>query len=257
MCIMIPKIAQIPLVSSHPEVYDPCDDSFALVDALLADRANLLEHQPSICMEIGCGSGYVITSLALLLGGNSSAYYIATDINPHAVRVTQETIEAHGCHVELVITDIASGLEKRLNRLVDVLVVNPPYVPTPEEEVGCSGITSSWAGGVNGRDVIDRILPVADKILSDRGWLYLVTLSENNPLDICLQMRRKGYASRIILQRSTQEENLHIIKLWRDSETLLEENECMGLKKTNRVKNMNPIPFPQVSVWGCDSRNNR
>ncbi|XP_073039622.1 uncharacterized protein [Primulina eburnea] len=258
MCKMIPKIAQIRLVSSHPEVYDPCDDSFALVDALLADRTNLLEHQPSICMEIGCGSGYVITSLALLLGSDApSAYYIATDINPHAVRVTQETIEAHGCHAELVITDIASGLEKRLNRLVDVLVVNPPYVPTPEEEVGCSGITSSWAGGENGRNVIDRILPVADKILSDKGWLYLVTLTENNPLEICLQMRRKGYASRIILQRSTQEENLHIIKLWRDSETLLEVNECMGLKKTNDGKIKNPIHFPQFSVWGCDSRKNR
>ncbi|XP_073121456.1 uncharacterized protein [Henckelia pumila] len=258
MCEMIPKIAQIRLVSSHSEVYDPCDDSFALVDALLADRANLLEQQPSICMEIGCGSGYVITSLALLLGSDvPSAHYIATDINPHAVRVTQETIEAHGCHVELVITDIASGLEKRLNRLVDVLVVNPPYVPTPEEEVGSSGITSSWAGGENGRIVIDRILPVADKILSDKGWLYLVTLTENNPLEICLQMRRKGYASRIILQRSTQEENLHIIKLWRDSETLLEVNECMGLKKTNNRKIIDPIPFPQFSLWGCDSRNNR
>ena len=26
------KIAQIRRVSSHPEVYEPCDDSFALVD---------------------------------------------------------------------------------------------------------------------------------------------------------------------------------------------------------------------------------
>ncbi|CAI9761369.1 unnamed protein product [Fraxinus pennsylvanica] len=69
---MLSNIAQIRLVSSHPEVYDPCDDSFALVDALLADRANLLEHRPSICMEVGCGSGYVITSLALMLGKDSS-----------------------------------------------------------------------------------------------------------------------------------------------------------------------------------------
>ncbi|KAK7348816.1 hypothetical protein VNO80_23519 [Phaseolus coccineus] len=214
------RTAQIRLVSSHQEVYEPCDDSFALVDALLADRSNLLEHHPSLCMEIGCGSGYVITSLALILGQEGRGVnYIATDINPHAVEVTRETMEAHGVGAELVITDIAAGLEERLAGLVDIMVVNPPYVPTPEDEVGVEGITSSWAGGENGRSVIDRILPVADRLLSEKGWLYMVTLTANNPSEICHQMRKKGYASRIVVQRSTEEESLHIIKFWRDFDT--------------------------------------
>ncbi|KAK7390130.1 hypothetical protein VNO78_25429 [Psophocarpus tetragonolobus] len=220
----LPRIAQIRLVSSHQEVYEPCDDSFALVDALLADRHSMLEHHPRLCMEIGCGSGYVITSLALILGQEGNGInYIATDINPHAVSVTRETLEAHGVGAELIVTDIASGLEKRLAGLVDVLVVNPPYVPTPEDEVGVEGITSSWAGGENGRSVIDKILPVADRLLSEKGLLYMVTLTANNPSDICHQMRKKGYASKIVIQRSTEEESLHIIKFWRDFNT--DENE--------------------------------
>lgn len=231
------KIAQIRLVSSHPEVYEPCDDSFALVDALLADRTNLLEHQPTICMEIGCGSGYVITSLALILEheGNG-AYYIATDINPHAVRVTRETLEAHGVHAELISTDIASGLEERLAGLVDVMVVNPPYVPTPEDEVGRVGIASAWAGGENGRSVIDKILPIADNLLSDKGWLYMVLLTANNPSEICLQMRGKGYASRIVVQRSTEEESLHIVKFWRDFDIQVEPNEMRLKNRTGQSK---------------------
>nr|GLL19635.1 E3 ubiquitin-protein ligase SPL2 isoform X2 [Ipomoea trifida] len=68
-----------------------------------------------------------------------------------------------------------------------------------DEEVGCEGITSAWAGGENGRTVINKILLVADELLSERGWLYLLTLAANNPLEICLQMRKKGYASRVIL----------------------------------------------------------
>ncbi|GAB4829500.1 hypothetical protein Ancab_019173 [Ancistrocladus abbreviatus] len=214
------RTAQIRLVSSHPEVYEPCDDSFALVDALLSDRTNLLEHQPALCMEVGCGSGYVITSLALILGQEANGiYYFATDINPHAVRATHETLEAHGVHAEVISTDIASGLQKRLAGLVDVMVVNPPYVPTPEYEVGCAGITSAWAGGENGRTVIDKILPIADNLLSDRGWLYMVILSANNPAQLCAQMSKRGYAARIILQRSTEEENLHVVKFWRNSDT--------------------------------------
>lgn len=245
---MLSKIARIQLVSSDPEVYDPCDDSFALVDALLADRANLLAHHPSICMEIGCGSGYVITSLALLLGKEFNSYYIATDTNPRAVRVTHETLEAHGCHAELVNTDIASGLEERLAGCVDVMVVNPPYVPTPEEEVGRDGIASAWAGGENGRSVIDRILPVADKLLSEKGWLYMVTLTANNPLELCLDMKKKGYASRIILQRSTEEESLHIIKFWRDLNSLMEASEYMTVDKTDGVDPESPSKYASCNI---------
>ncbi|KAI3894193.1 hypothetical protein MKX03_003750, partial [Papaver bracteatum] len=47
------RVAQILLVSGHPEVYEPCDDSFALVDALLADRENLVDglKATSFCVD--------------------------------------------------------------------------------------------------------------------------------------------------------------------------------------------------------------
>ncbi|XP_078431675.1 S-adenosyl-L-methionine-dependent methyltransferases superfamily protein [Wolffia australiana] len=215
------SIAQIQLVSSHPEVYEPCDDSFVLVDALLADRSRIIKHQPKICLELGCGSGYVITSLALMLHEESpSTHFFATDINLHAAATTRMTLEAHGVSAEVVATDIASGLQRQLTGLVDVVVVNPPYVPTPEEEVGRAGLAASWAGGENGRRVIDRMLPDIDLLLSKKGWLYMVTLSENNPLEICEFMREKGYGSKILLQRSTQEERLQVIKFWRENGVL-------------------------------------
>jgi release factor glutamine methyltransferase len=92
----------------------------------------------------------------------SGVSYIAIDINPHALRVTLETLDAHGVDADLMCVDnIASGLEKRLSGMVDVMVVNPPYVlPTPNDEADNEGMASAWAGGKIGRSVIDRILPV-------------------------------------------------------------------------------------------------
>ncbi|PIA65625.1 hypothetical protein AQUCO_00100854v1 [Aquilegia coerulea] len=247
------RIAQIKLISRHTEVYEPCDDSFALVDALLADRTNLLEHRPTICMEVGCGSGYVITSLAIMLGQEvEGLHYFATDINPHAVRVTRETLEAHGVHAEVICDNLASGLERRLEGMIDVMVVNPPYVPTPEDEVGIDGIAAAWAGGENGRSVIDRILPVADKLLSHRGWLYMVTLTANNPGEICSNMRKKGYASRIVVQRSTEEESLHVIKFWRDADVQVQAREPIITDRRPPMSIMETLlsQLPQLPFWG-------
>ena len=55
---------------------------------------------------------------------------------------------------------------------VDVLLFNPPYVPTSEEEAAggqAERDTAAWAGGPDGRVVVDRLLPDLGRLLSARG----------------------------------------------------------------------------------------
>ena len=40
-----------------------------------------------------------------------------------------------------------------------VQIFNPPYVPTPDEELSRTDIARAWAGGNRGRVIIDRFLP--------------------------------------------------------------------------------------------------
>ncbi|GAB4840829.1 hypothetical protein Ancab_021589 [Ancistrocladus abbreviatus] len=140
---------------------------------------------------------------------------------------------------------------------MDVMVVNPPYVPTPEHEVGCAGITSPWAGGENGRSITDMILPIGDNLLSDGGWLYMVTLTANNPSQIFAQMRDRGYAARIILQRSTGEDSLHVVKFWPDSQTEIvtqkvATNKAISTKVAESVlSQISRFPF-----WSVDNNVN-
>jgi methylase of polypeptide subunit release factors len=49
--------------------------------------------------------------------------------------------------------NLVDALEDRLFKKVDVLLFNPPYVPTPPEEMLGDGIERSWAGGEKGREV--------------------------------------------------------------------------------------------------------
>lgn len=51
---------------------------------------------------------------------------------------------------------------KRLRHLVDIILFNPPYVPTDTEEILSAqndcGISGSWAGGADGMEITNRLL---------------------------------------------------------------------------------------------------
>lgn len=64
-------------------------------------------------------------------------YRSATDINERAT-TTAEKCAFHNNvpnALYLVRTDLASALEDRLAGQVDILIFNPPYVPTTSDEV--------------------------------------------------------------------------------------------------------------------------
>lgn len=163
-----------------------------------------------ISLEVGAGSGVVSTFLASIVG--PSSLYICTDINPIAASCTLETAVLNKVHIHPVITDLVTGLLPRLNGKVDLLLFNPPYVVTPSEEVESHGIEAAWAGGKNGREVMDRLFPLVPDLLSTGGLFYLVTIKENNPDEILETMKKYGLRGTRVLSRQAGRETLTILK---------------------------------------------
>ena len=131
------------------------EDTFLLLDALESELLELQSLEPTICLEVGSGSGCVITFLGSLLGA-SNALYLSTDVNEKAAIASKSTGTQNHIPIDTIRTDLVSSLLPCLSRKVDVLIFNPPYVVTPSEEVGSLGIEAAWAGGVDGREVVDR-----------------------------------------------------------------------------------------------------
>ncbi|KAM4748385.1 methyltransferase N6AMT1 [Rhinophrynus dorsalis] len=194
------------------DVYDPAEDTFLLIDALEKD-ADELRSRVGICLEVGCGSGVVSAFIASLIG--QKAWYLCTDINPVAALCTLETAQTNKVHIEPIITDLVQGLLPRLQEQIDLLVFNPPYVVTPSEEVGSRGIEAAWAGGRNGREVMDRFFPFVPKLLSATGVFYLLVLKENNPDEIVEKMKTYGVTGSKVLSRQAGRENLSVLKFCR------------------------------------------
>lgn len=207
--------ANVKLTNWGNEVYPPSDDSFALVDAV---DAYLRSLRPSkhLCLEVGCGSGYVITSVVLMLEYlGCQAHGVVTDISPDAAFSTKTTLINHGINaVDVIVADLLSGLSERMAGCVDLVLFNPPYVPTPHDEIMRDGVAKAWAGGIRGREVIDRFLPGVSKLLSPGGRLFMVTVSENDPQGLIQEAAGFGLAGEVVLERKADEELLHIIKMW-------------------------------------------
>jgi release factor glutamine methyltransferase len=140
-------------------VYEPDSDSWLLMDSLSADLPEIQAASPHICLEIGVGSGAVLTHLAQLLGPNKCAYF-GVDINPKATQLARRTGVHNGVKtLETVQMNLVDAFFPRLENAIDILLFNPPYVPTPSEELQGLGIERSWAGGERGREILDKVLP--------------------------------------------------------------------------------------------------
>ncbi|XP_030607383.1 methyltransferase N6AMT1 [Archocentrus centrarchus] len=192
------------------EVYEPAEDSFLLIDALEKDADRLQRVSPCVCLEVGSGSGVVSAFLASVLG--PSALYICTDVNPAAAQCTAKTASCNSVPLQPVITDLAECLLPQLCGKVDILLFNPPYVVTPSEEVGSTGIEAAWAGGERGREVTDRFLPAVARLLSSKGLFYLITIAENDPEEIIRLLGQSGLTGESCLSTRAGNERLSVLR---------------------------------------------
>ncbi|OQR85007.1 hypothetical protein ACHHYP_12471 [Achlya hypogyna] len=197
------------------DVYEPAEDTYLFLDALQDDTPFLASLDPAVVLELGPGSGVVgVYTMTQLAAVGARALLLAVDINAEATACTKETARLNGVHnIEIVRMDLLTQLQ--LRRQVDVLLFNPPYVPTPSEEVGSTGIEAAWAGGLHGREVIDRLLPLVQHLLSDGGVFYMVIVAENRPKDIARIMAANGFDMEVVRSRQAFNERLSILKFTR------------------------------------------
>lgn len=125
-------------------------------------------------LEIGTGSGCIAVACALAF---PEAAIDATDIDPAALALARRNAERHGVgdRIGLHRADVYDGLPA--GRRFDLIVSNPPYV----DATGMQTLPAEYrhepvhalAAGVDGLDVVNRIITGARERLASEGLLVV------------------------------------------------------------------------------------
>lgn len=190
-------------------VYEPAEDSFLLIDALEKDLEYLKKKNPTFCLEVGSGSGVIITAFGMAF---PQTFCLSTDINFKACVMSKQTADYNKVKLDTCNMDLTSSFT---DNVFDVIIFNPPYVVTESEECGGCDITASWAGGTKGREITDRLLTMIPKKLANNGVFYLLLIEENIPDEVVQIMSSYGYKSEIVLKRKVRNEQQLVFKFFR------------------------------------------
>lgn len=161
-------------VEVGPGVLIPRPETELLVDAVLpAIDAAIAARGEALVVDVGTGSGAVAIAIAT---ERPAARVVATDLSPDALEWARRNVEAHGVgdRVTLVSGDLLEPLPAELVGRVDVVVSNPPYIPTDDlaalpREVAEFEPREALDGGDDGLALFDRLAPAAVTVLAPGG----------------------------------------------------------------------------------------
>lgn len=254
---------------SFDTIYEPSEDSYLFLDTLasasesqwLSDRfqkgtsPDPASSAVPLVVEAGTGSGVVLGFVAAQsqkIFGRQDILTLGTDVNRNACMATRETVTRaisaeqqssettalKTIHISSLTGDLCSSLRPGS---VDVLLFNPPYVPTDElprlptalenDPTAFKGMSSSakfdqesyflsltYAGGADGMETTNRLLDAIPGILSDRGVAYVLLCKQNQPEVVKEQIRGwGGWDAETVGSSGIQAgwEKLVIVRIWR------------------------------------------
>lgn len=177
-----------------PDVLIPRHDTETLVAAALA-------RMPSArsVLDVGTGSGCIAVVLANLL---PEARVTASDISAAALAVARRNADLNRVTIEFL---QGSLLEPVGGRRFDLIVSNPPYIPTAdiaglEPEVRDGDPRAALDGGPDGLDIYRALIPEAALHLNPGGWL-LVEIGIGQGGDVASLFRDKDSYDDVVFSR--------------------------------------------------------
>ncbi|MCU1497909.1 MAG: methylase [Acidimicrobiales bacterium] len=172
-----------------PGVFRPISDSWQLADAL---RRELIGPGARV-LDLCTGSG-VLAITAAEMGADATA----VDVSRRALATVRINARRHGVPVRV---RRGRSFEPVAGERFDVIVSNPPYVPSTREELPTRGPQRAWEAGRSGRLVLDAICDEAPEHLVPGGAILMVHSDLIGDQETVERLRRAGLVDAAVVER--------------------------------------------------------
>ncbi|MEV6426318.1 HemK2/MTQ2 family protein methyltransferase [Nocardia sp. NPDC051463] len=169
-----------------PGVYRPQADTTLLMQAMLTATIPLDKR----VLDMGTGTG-ALAIRAAMAGARSVT---AVDISWPAIVSAWLNSRARGVRLELLHGELSRVPHRRL---FDLVLVNPPYVPSPKK-VPSRGPARAWEGGTEGRAVLDVLCRMMPRMLDSHGVGLMVHSALCKPEATLSQLREGGLKAAVV-----------------------------------------------------------
>ena len=167
-----------------PGVYPAQRDTWLLADVL---RRELLDSPvpPRRVLELCSGAG----ALSLVAAGFPGTDVTAVDCSRRALASAWVNARRLGRRVRVRRGDLTAPV---VGNRYDLVVANPPYVPTFDDQLPTRGVMRAFDGGRDGRVVLDRVCEEAPDVLAPGGRLLMVHSGVNGVGETLRRLRSQG-----------------------------------------------------------------
>lgn len=146
-----------------PGVYRADSDTSLLIDVLRAGGYAVGRR----VLDVGTGTG----ALALAAVRCGAASVTAVDSSLRSVAAAWLNSRLHQVACTVYRGDLC---EPVADQAFDLIVANPPYVPSATDVLPRHRISRCWNGGLDGRVILDRICTEGPDLLAPEGMMLLV-----------------------------------------------------------------------------------
>nr|WP_202464379.1 HemK2/MTQ2 family protein methyltransferase [Streptomyces sp. MnatMP-M77] len=168
-----------------PGVYAPQADSYLLDAVMRREGVGAGMDVLDVCTGTG-----ILALGAARLGARVTAF----DVSRRAVMSTRLNALAARVPITVRRQDLLVGVPADS---ADVVISNPPYLPSPDARLPRRGACRAWDAGANGRSLLNRICEQAPAVLRPGGLLLLVHSSFCDPDETVGRLTQQGLSAAV------------------------------------------------------------
>lgn len=220
----MPSIPDPVINCDFKNVYNPSDDTYLILDYFKSNINKsyfdgLKISEIKRILDLGTGTGIIAIFFQIIknYNPNFNPEIYASDILEDAITCAQlnEKANSPGNEIRFIHSNLFDSFPNILKQSFNIIIFNPPYLPSSELIENKKSIDYSWNGGEQGYELIFKFLKTALTFLnlSEPHYIYYISSSRTDLIELNRKIQKLGYRTSIIKEHHIFFENIYLNRI--------------------------------------------